>query len=78
MNLDPQVRQKLLQESRKPFQGIRRIAWLLLFASAGLGLFIMLFRLSTSEVISRGDISIQLGAFLIFGTLVFFDRDTVG
>ena len=72
--LDPNLREKLLQETRTPLYGPRRVLWFILFGSASLGLLIMLARAGTGDSVPLNDISVQVGAFLIFGSLVWFDR----
>ncbi|WP_036901047.1 MULTISPECIES: DUF3493 domain-containing protein [Prochlorococcus] len=74
MNLDPKVRKKLIRESKNPFYGIRRIIWFSLFASAGIGFLIMIFRLIARENVLIGDLGVQISALILFGALVFFDR----
>ncbi|WP_320663789.1 DUF3493 domain-containing protein [Prochlorococcus sp. MIT 1223] len=74
--IDPQLREKLLKETRNPFYGPRRILWFIFFAAATLGLFIMLSRVIAGEVVSTNDFGIQAGAFLLFGSLLLFDRRT--
>ena len=74
MNLDPKLREKLLNESRNPFKGIRRVIWIALTASAGVGLLIMGLRYSAGENVLFNDFGIQLIAFLIFLTLCILDR----
>ena len=75
-NLDPNLREKLLKESKNPFAGPRRILWIVLFGSACLGLFIMLSNLLFGDTVGIEDISIQLIAFITFGSLVLFDKST--
>ena len=74
MNLDPKLREKLLNESRNPFKGIRRVIWIALTASAGVGLLIMGFRYTSGETVLFNDFGIQLIAFSIFLTLTILDR----
>ena len=74
MNLDPKLREKLLNESRNPFKGVRRVIWVALATSAGIGLLIMGFRYTTGESVLFNDICIQLIAFTIFITLTILDR----
>ena len=57
-----------------PWRGLRRLVWFALFASAGLGLFTMSFRIAAGEVVGAKDLSIQGGALLIFSCLLWFDR----
>ena len=72
--LDPKLREKLLQETRNPLFGPRRLLWFILFGSACLGLVIMLARTATGDMVPLNDLGVQLGAFLIFGSLILFDR----
>ncbi|ABX09549.1 hypothetical protein P9211_16181 [Prochlorococcus marinus str. MIT 9211] len=74
MTLDPKVRKKLLKESRNPFLGIRRILWISLLGSAGIGLVIMIIRLISGDSVLFGDLGIQITAFLVLGLLTIFDR----
>ncbi|AAQ00694.1 MULTISPECIES: DUF3493 domain-containing protein [Prochlorococcus] len=74
MNLDPNIREKLLQESRNPFRGIRRVLWLALSASAGIGLLIMGIRSFAGENVLKNDLIIQITAFVLFASLVLIDR----
>ncbi|WP_370523209.1 photosystem II assembly family protein [Synechococcus sp. A15-60] len=48
--------------------------WLALFASGGLGLFVMTFRLSAGDQVVISDLTIQVGAVVLFGFLLWFDR----
>jgi len=73
--LDPALRQRLLQEARTPWRGLRRALWLALSASAGLGLATMSMRLSAGEVVASTDLLIQLTALALFGGLLWFDRN---
>ena len=73
-NLDPQLREKLLKESKNPFYGPRRILWFIFFGAASLGFLIMISRLVAGEVVPGNDIAIQGGAFVLFGSLIWFDR----
>ena len=75
MNLDTKVREKLLKESKTPFLGFRRLIWGALLASATVGLLIMLTKALSGGNLILGDIGIQLLAILIFGGLIFFDRN---
>ncbi len=74
MNLDPKLREKLLKESRNPYKGIRRVLWIALAASAGIGLLIMGFRLISGENVLLNDFGIQISAFLLFFFLFVLDR----
>ncbi|MFL2505541.1 MAG: DUF3493 domain-containing protein [Parasynechococcus sp.] len=72
--LDPELRERLIRESQTPWRGLRRALWFALFASAGLGLFTMLFRLSAGSAVELGDVGIQGGALVLFASLLWFDR----
>ncbi|MEC7249564.1 MAG: DUF3493 domain-containing protein [Cyanobacteriota bacterium] len=72
--MDPALRKRLLEESRTPWRGLRRLLWLALFASGGLGLFVMTFRLSAGDQVVISDLTIQVGAVVLFGFLLWFDR----
>ena len=73
--IDPELKKKLLQESQAPFKGLRRILWIAFSGSAFLGLLIMFSRISNGNEIQQNNLLIQLGACVIFPTLLFFDRD---
>ena len=72
--LDPQLRARLLQESRTPFRGVRRVLWVALFGSSFIGIIVMGLRAFSGENVLLSDAGIQTGAVLIFGCLLFFDR----
>ena len=74
-SLDPALRERLLKESQTPWRGLRRLLWFALFASAGLGLFTMAFRVSAGESVDLADLGIQGGALLLFSSLLWFDRE---
>ena len=73
-NLSPQLRERLLKESQNPLLGLRRGLWLALFGSASIGLFIMSTRIFSMNTVPIMDLAIQLGAFITFGLLLYFDR----
>ncbi len=73
--LDPALRQRLLQEARTPWRGLRRALWVALTASAGLGLATMTMRLSAGEAVPSTDLLIQLAALSLFGGLLWVDRN---
>ena len=73
-DLDPEFRARLLKESQRPFLGVRRILWIALFGSAVIGLFVMTLRELSGEDVAFSDLGIQLGALMIFGCLLWFDR----
>ncbi|MFM7085439.1 MAG: DUF3493 domain-containing protein [Cyanobium sp.] len=72
--LDPALRQRLLEESRTPWRGLRRALWLALTASAALGLATMAMRWSAGGVVAPDDLLIQCVALLICGGLLAVDR----
>ena len=74
-NLDPNLRSRLLKESKNPFRGLRRAVWIALFGSAALGFFIMFSKIITGDTVSINDFAIQTSALLIFGFLLFKDRN---
>ncbi len=73
--IDPELKKKLLKESQSPFKGLRRILWIAFSGSAFLGLLIMLSKIVSGDVVPQNNLFIQLGACIIFFTLLFFDRD---
>ena len=76
-DLDPNLRSRLLKESKNPFRGLRRVVWIALFGSAALGFFIMFSKLITGDTVSINDFAIQSSALVIFGFLLFKDRDKI-
>ncbi|MCP9775273.1 DUF3493 domain-containing protein [Cyanobium sp. HWJ4-Hawea] len=74
-DLDPELRARLLQEVRTPWRGLRRGIWFALVASAGLGLATMAMRFSSGELVPSTDWIIQVGALVLFGGLLWFDRN---
>lgn len=72
--LDPQLKTKLQQELRTPWQSLRRALWIALEASAALGLVIMVLRLVGGEAVRLNDVLIQMGAVVLFGYLLWKDR----
>ena len=72
--IDPELKKKLLKESQSPFKGLRRILWIAFSGSAFVGLLIMLFKIGSGTELSQNNLLIQLGACLIFPTLLFLDR----
>ena len=73
--IDPELKKKLLKETQSPFKGLRRILWIAFSGSAFLGLLIMLSKLSTGSELPQNNLFIQLGACILFPTLLFFDRN---
>jgi len=77
-SLDPALKARLLQEARTPWRGLRRALWLALAASATVGLATMAMRSAAGGEVASVDVLIQLGAFVLFGSLLWFDRNRVG
>ena len=73
-NLDPNLRARLLKETKNPYRGLRRAVWIALFGSAALGLFIMLTNIIAGESVSINDLAIQISALVILGFLLLKDR----
>ena len=73
--IDPELKKKLLKESQSPFKGLRRILWIAFSGSAVLGLLIMVSRIASGSEVQQNNLFIQLGACVIFPTLLFLDRD---
>ena len=73
--IDPELKKKLLKESQAPFKGLRRILWIAFSGSAFLGLLIMLSRIASGTELHQNNLLIQLGACVIFPSLLIFDRN---
>ena len=73
--IDPELKRKLLKESKAPFKSLRRILWITFTGSAFLGLFIMLSKMSSGNEVEVNNLLIQLGACVIFPFLLFIDRN---
>ena len=73
--MDPNLRARLLKESKNPFRGLRRAVWIALFGSAALGFFIMVTNMMAGDNVSVNDLAIQTSAILILGFLLFKDRN---
>jgi hypothetical protein len=74
-SIDPALRERLLQEARTPWRGLRRAVWLALAASGAVGLATMAMRSASGADVPSGDLLIQIGAFALFGGLLWFDRN---
>ena len=74
-NLDPNLRARLLRETKNPYRGLRRAIWIALFGSAALGFFIMITNIIVGDNVSINDLAIQSSALLILGFLLFKDRN---
>tara|TARA_B100001989_G_scaffold83109_1_gene57504 strand:- start:131 stop:367 length:237 start_codon:yes stop_codon:yes gene_type:complete len=73
--IDPELKKKLLKESQAPFKGLRRILWIAFSGSAFLGLLIMLLKMSNGSELQQNNLLIQLGACILFPTLLFLDKN---
>ncbi|WP_191964789.1 DUF3493 domain-containing protein [Synechococcus sp. RSCCF101] len=73
--LDPELRRRLLAESRTPWRGLRRGLWLAFAGSGAIGLMVMLSRLLGGGEVAGSDLLLQLGAFLLFAALLWWDRN---
>jgi len=73
--IDPELKKKLLKETQTPFKGLRRILWIAFSGSAFLGLFIMLSSIASGNELQQNNLLIQLGACVIFPSLLFLDRN---
>ena len=73
--IDPELKKKLLKETQSPFKGLRRILWIAFSGSAFLGLLIMLLSIASGNEVQQNNLLIQLGACVIFPTLLFLDRN---
>ena len=73
--MDPNLRSRLLKESKNPFRGLRRALWIALFGSAALGFFIMFSKIITGGTVSLNDFAIQTSALVILGVLLLKDRN---
>ena len=73
--IDPELKKKLLKESQTPLKGLRRILWIAFSGSAFLGLLIMLSKIATGDELQQNNLFIQLGACILFPTLLFFDKN---
>ena len=73
--IDPELKKKLLKETQTPFKGLRRVLWIAFSGSAFLGLLIMLSKFSSGNEFNQNNLFIQLGACILFPTLLFVDRN---
>ena len=73
--LDPKLKKKLLKESQAPFKGLRKTLWIAFSGSAFLGLLIMLSKIASGSELNQNNLLIQLGACILFPTLLFLDRN---
>ena len=73
--IDPELKKKLLKETQTPFKGLRRILWIAFSGSAFLGLMIMFSKIVSGSELQQNNLLIQLGACILFPTLLFLDRN---
>ena len=73
--IDPELKKKLLRETKAPFKGLRRLIWAACSGSALLGLFIMITQILGGNDIQQNNLLIQLGASTLFPLLLFLERD---
>ena len=73
--IDPELKKKLLRESQTPLKGLRRILWIAFSGSAFLGLIIMLSQISSGSEFQQNNLLIQIGACIVFPTLLFLDKN---
>ena len=73
--IDPELKKRLLKETQTPFKGLRRILWIAFSGSAFIGLIIMLSKIVSGGELQQNNLFIQLGACILFPTLLFFDRN---
>ena len=73
--IDPNLKKKLLKETQTPYKGLRRIFWIAFSGSAFLGLIIMFSKILSGSEFQQNNLFIQLGACILFPTLLFFDRN---
>jgi len=74
-SIDPALRERLLQEVRTPWRGLRRGVWIALAASGAVGLATMAMRSASGAEVPSADLLIQIGALTLFGGLLWFDRN---
>ena len=74
--IDPELKKKLFKETQNPFKGLRKILWLAFSGSAFLGLFIMISKIVSGTEIQQNNLLIQLGACIVFPTLLVFDKNS--
>ena len=73
--IDPELKKKLLKESQTPFKGLRRVIWIACTGSAFLGLLIMLSGIASGIPLQQNNLLIQLGACIVFPSLLVLDRN---
>ena len=73
--IDPELKKKLLKESKAPFKGLRKVLWIAFTGSSFIGLFIMLSKIASGNDIQKNNLLIQLGACTLFPFLLFFESN---
>ena len=73
--IDPELKKKLLKETQTPFRWLRKILWIAFSGSAFLGLLIMLSKIASGSELQQNSLLIQIGACILFPTLLFLDRN---
>jgi len=73
--IDPELKKKLLRETKAPFKGLRRLIWAACAGSAYLGLLIMISKLIGGNEVQQNNIIVQLLACIVFPFLFFLERD---
>ena len=73
--IDPELKKKLLRETKAPFKGLRRLIWAACAGSAFLGLFIMISQILGGNEMQPNNLLIQVGASILFPMLLYFERD---
>ena len=73
--IDPELKKKLLKESQTPFKGLRRTLWIAFTGSAFLGLLIMISNFVGGAEFNQKNLLIQLGACILFPTLLMLERN---
>ncbi|MDC3121553.1 DUF3493 domain-containing protein [Prochlorococcus sp. AH-716-J21] len=73
--IDPELKKRLLKETKTPYKGLRRTLWIAFSGSAYLGLLIMLSKIASGSELQQNNLLIQFGACLLFPTLLYFDRN---
>ena len=73
--IDPELKKRLLKETQNPFKGLRKVLWIAFSGSAFLGLLIMFSKIANGSELEQNNLVIQLGACILFPTLLFFDRN---
>ena len=73
--IDPELKKKLLKETQAPFKGLRKVFWIAFSGSAFLGLLIMISKIPTGSELQQNNLLIQLGACIIFPTLLIIDKN---